>query len=71
MLLLLFLGLLSFAAVHEASVECQPVYLTNDEGTAILTNERTGEGLTTGERRCHVVVGDARVPLPAPLATIF
>jgi hypothetical protein len=71
MLLLLFFGLMSFAAVREASVECQPVYLTNDHGTAILTTERTGEALTTGEQRCHVTAGAFRATVPEWLSRMF
>jgi hypothetical protein len=65
--LLLFLGLLSFAAVSEMTVKCEPVYLTLDGKILTLHGER----LTTGEQQCQAVLGNARVPVPAPLAAIF
>ena len=48
-----FLGLMSLAAVREMKVECQTVLLTG------------GGALLTGGERCQLVMGDARVPLPA------
>ena len=50
MLLLLYLGLLSFVAVGQIKVECGPVYLTG--GGKLLTSE-DGKLLTSDEERCY------------------
>src|SRR5436309_3152179 len=73
-LLLLFVGLMSFVAVGQMRVKCEPVYLTGDG--KILTGD--GNLLTTGEERCYgnfildqsvldgpdVLAGGLRVRLP-------
>jgi hypothetical protein len=69
LLLALFLGLLSFAAVSQMTVKCEPVYLTADDGVTILTGD--GKLLTTGERQCHLVAGKFRVPLLSWLSPLF
>ena len=61
LLLVLFLGLLSFAAVGQMTVKCGPEYLTGNG--KILTGN--GQPLTTGRQQCQVVAGEFRVPLPA------
>jgi hypothetical protein len=61
---MLFLGLLSLAAVREAKVECQAEYLTADDGVTRLTADDGVTLLTTGRQQCRVEVGDLRVQLP-------
>ena len=64
--LLLFLGL-SFAAVSEMTVKCEPVSLTLDGKIQALDGER----LTLGEQRCQAVAGEFSVPLPAWLSSVL
>jgi hypothetical protein len=61
MLLLLYLGLLSFAAVNSMKVECGPAYLTLDGEILMLDGKRL---TLDGERECHVNASGVRVPLP-------
>ena len=58
---LLLLGL-SMAAVREMRVKCDDVYLTDDAGRRLLSDD--GRFLVTGQKQCSVVMGDIRVPWP-------
>jgi len=63
LLLAMFLGLLSLAAVREMRVECRDVYLTDDFGRTLLSDD--GQRLQPDQnRQCRLNDG-AWVPLPA------
>lgn len=68
--LLLFLGLISLAAVRktkvvrETKVDCQDDYLTADDGVTPLTADDGVTLLTTGSQQCQLVEPD---DLPGPL----
>jgi hypothetical protein len=65
LMLALFLGLLSLAAVREPKVQCQPEYLLADDGITRLTADDGVRRLTTGRQQCQLELGDLRVPLPS------
>jgi hypothetical protein len=72
LLLALLLGLLSFTAVAQMRVKCEPVYLMDDDGVTVLTADDGVTVLTAdGERQCHLVAGAFRVPLPSWLSPLF
>jgi hypothetical protein len=71
LLLALFLGLLSFAAVSQMQVKCEPVVLTADDGVTVLTADDGVTILTGDEQQCHLVTGEYRVPLPSWLSPLF
>jgi hypothetical protein len=50
--IVLFLGLLSFAAVRSIRIECGNVYLASQGGRLLAT--QAGELLTTGGRSCRL-----------------
>jgi hypothetical protein len=65
------LGLLTFAAVLNAGVECkkEPVYLGTETG-AYITTEKV-RPIQVGERRqCRLVAGRFQIPLPALAAAL-
>src|SRR5438477_10413272 len=59
LLLLMFLGLLSFVAVDQLKIECRSAYLLDDAGRIILDD--AGRRLTTGEEQCYVTAGKVRL----------
>ncbi len=63
LLLALFLGLLSVAAVSEMTVKCEQGYLLLDQGGYALSNSR--ERLALNRQQCYIAAGDIRLPLPA------
>jgi hypothetical protein len=63
-LLMAFLGLISFVAVQAMTVECQDEYQTADDGITLLTADDGVTLLTTGRQQCQLVAGGGRVPLP-------
>ena len=65
----LFLGLLSLVAVREKKVECQPDYLTADDGVTPLTADDGVTLLTTGDQQCHL--DDLRGRLPSWVPAIL
>ena len=69
LLLGLFLGLLSFAAVNRMKVECGPEYLVSERTGSILTGN--GALLTTGRQQCQVTADEFRIPLPSWLPRGF
>lgn len=67
--LLLFLGLMSFAAVIQMKVECKQERLLLNQGGCLLLN--SGGCNLLNRRQCYVSAGDFRIPLPAWLPRIF
>jgi hypothetical protein len=61
LLVLVFLGLISLAAVVPAKIDCRDELLTG--GGAPLTGG--GALLTTGRQQCRLVLGEFAVALPA------
>jgi hypothetical protein len=68
-LLLLFVSLMSFAAVRQMKIECEPNLLGSGIGTAPLATK--GGLLGAGAEQCYVTAGASRVPLPAWLSRIL
>jgi hypothetical protein len=71
LVLALFLGLISLAAVvaavpamREPKFECQAQYLTADDGVTPLTADDGKTPLTTGLQECHAEPADHWVPIP-------
>ena len=69
LLLALFLGLLSFAAVREVTVRCEQGYLLLEGGGCLLLNG--GGCLALNGEQCHIAAGDIRVPVPPWLPIMF
>jgi hypothetical protein len=70
LMLALFLGLLSLAAVVAArEVECQEEYITADDGVTRLTGD--GVKLSTGRQQCQLALGNLRVALPPWVRAIW
>jgi hypothetical protein len=69
LLLALFLGLLSFAAVGEMAVKCEQGYLLLDQGGYALSN--SGERFALQQLQCYIAAGDVRLPLPPWLSAMF
>jgi hypothetical protein len=69
LLLALFLGLLSFAAVGEMTVKCEQGYALLDGGGYALLN--SGERVALNGRQCYIAAGDIRLALPAWLPAMF
>jgi hypothetical protein len=69
LMLALFLGLLSLAAVVAArEVECREEYLMADDGATLLT----GDGkFLTGRQQCRFELANLRVALPLWVRTIL
>jgi len=64
LLLAMFVGSLSLAAVREMRVECPDVYLTDDFGRILLSDD--GQRLQPDQnKQCRLNDGDVWVPLPA------
>ena len=70
LLLALFLGLLSFAAVSLMRVRCEQEYLLMAAGGGYLLLT-TGERIALNQRQCHLVAGGVRVPLPSWLSPLY
>jgi hypothetical protein len=67
-LLLLFLGLMSFAMVKALDADCANEYLVADDGLTRLTTD-DGKFLVTG--RVWLRIGDVRLPLPERVHSIL
>lgn len=68
-MLALWLGVLSFAAVREMSVECrrEPSYLLTEKGDRIALEGGTGYLLLEEKRlRCQLAMGDAAFAITIP-----
>lgn len=66
LMLALFLGLLSAADVGQVAlnrINCEPIYITADDGKTILTADDGVRRLTAG-RQCHGELPGLRLPLP-------
>jgi hypothetical protein len=63
LLVLLFLGVISLAALAPVKIDCRDELLTADDGKTLLTGG--GALLTTGRQQCRLVLGELAVALPA------
>jgi hypothetical protein len=67
LLLAMFLGLLSLAAVQAMRVKCrsQPDCFGTGDGSCLAVGEGNAVlGTGTDTKQCQLVMGDVRVPLP-------
>jgi hypothetical protein len=63
----LFLGFLSLAAVREMTVKCrdEPIYITTVNGDRLTLEDGTTFLVAEQKRReCRLVLGDVGIPLP-------
>ena len=63
-IILMFLGLLSLAAVQKMRVECRNQYVMLEDGNYLLLNNG-GRLLRAEPQQFQLVIGNIRVPLPA------
>jgi hypothetical protein len=66
-MLALCLGLLSFAAVREMTIECrrEPIYLTTERGDRLTLDDGTTYLVAEQKRRqCQLALGEVGISLP-------
>jgi hypothetical protein len=73
LMLVLFFGLLSLAAVREVREDCrsEPQYLMRNSGGYVGRNSGGRIRLEQDRQQCQLVAGDVRVPLLAWAKEIF
>jgi hypothetical protein len=63
LLIFLFLGRISLAAVAEMKVDCENEYLVTENGGYTRITTEDGEFITTGRQRYFLVIDSLRIPL--------